>query len=133
MTPPEPTPELLFAAATVAVALWLSYRFGCWRGQRRRVALAREGDRRRLAGRLSEQWAPYEAGFPGAPDDAHFLGAPIDFVVFEGLTGGTLDEIVFVEVKSGRGKLTPRERAIREAVEGGRVSWLELRLPGAKD
>ena len=120
-------------AGGAAFGLWLAYRLGRWRGARRRSNLSAEGDRRRLAGRLSELWAPYEAGFPGSPDDAHFLGAPIDFVVFEGLSEGEVQEIVFVEVKSGRGKLTKRERAIRDAVAAGRVSWLELRLPGTED
>jgi predicted Holliday junction resolvase-like endonuclease len=115
------------------ITLWWAYRLGRWRGYRLRAAAGAEGDRRRLSGRLSELWAPYEAGFPGSPDDAYFLGAPIDFVVFEGLSEGALEEIVFVEVKSGAGKLTKRERAIRNAVSAGKVSWLELRLPGADE
>lgn len=120
-------------ACCALLALWFSFRIGKWRGARTRASASAEGDRRRIAGRLSELWAPYEAGFPGAPDDAHFLGAPIDFVVFEGLSEGEVEDIVFVEVKSGAGKLTKRERAIRDAVAGGRVSWLEFRLPGTED
>lgn len=134
MSPIELTPALQVAGAGAGLALaWLVYRIGLWRGGRLAASRSREGDRRRLAGRLSEMWAPYEAGFPGDPDDAHFLGAPIDFIVFEGLSDGDLKEIVLVEVKSGAGKLTRRERAIRDAVKDGRVSWLELRLPSADD
>lgn len=89
---------------------------------------ADEGARRQIAGRVAELWAPYESGFPGEIEDAWFLGSPIDFVVFDGLSDGALDEVVFVEVKSGSGKLTKRERMIRDAVTDGRVRWLEFRI-----
>jgi predicted Holliday junction resolvase-like endonuclease len=121
--------ELSVACASALVVAWLSFRLGRWRGKRASIEASREGDRRRVSGRVAELWAPYEAGFPGSPDDAHFLGAPIDFIVFEGLSEGEIEEIVFVEVKSGAGKLTVGERKIRDAIAAGRVSWLELRMP----
>lgn len=124
--------QLSLAGATTLALAWLCFRLGRWRGKRISIQSSREGDRRRLSGRLSELWAPYEAGFPGSPDDAHFLGAPIDFIVFEGLSEGEIEEIVFVEVKSGSGKLTVGERKIRDAISAGRVSWLELRMPARK-
>jgi predicted Holliday junction resolvase-like endonuclease len=34
---------------------------------------------------------------------------------------------VFLEVKTGAGALTARERQIREAIRSGRVEWDELR------
>ena len=78
-------------------------------------------------GRAYEQLVPYLPEFEERFDrcDARFLGAPIDFVVFDGLYGADEDlaEIVFVEVKSGRMSLNARERAVRRAVEEGRVRW----------
>ncbi len=121
--------DLSGLGAIAVLMAWFFFRLGKWRGRRSAMLASREGDRRRVAGRVTELWAPYEAGFPGSPDDAHFLGAPIDFIVFEGLTEGEIEEIVFVEVKSGSGKLTVGERKIRDAVAAGRVSWLELRIP----
>jgi predicted Holliday junction resolvase-like endonuclease len=42
--------------------------------------------------------------------------------------------VVFVEVKTRGAKLSPRERLVREAIEAGRVEWLELRAaPPARD
>ncbi len=114
-----------FAALTLT---WVAFATGRWMGRRTRIAASHEGARRQMAGRVAELWAPYTDGFPGEVDEAYFLGAPIDFVVFEGMSDGEIEEIVFVEVKSGDGKLTRRERMIRDAVIDGRVSWLEHRL-----
>lgn len=80
-----------------------------------------------IAGKVAEHLAPYFDGFPYNPKDARFLGSPVDLVVFDGLDQGALREIVFVEVKTGASTLTSRERAIRDAVKGGRVRWEEYR------
>jgi len=85
-------------------------------------------------GQLYEQLVPYLPDFEFNPKDARFLGRPVDFVVFDGLDEGELRRIVFVEVKTGGSKLTPRERLIRDAVREGRVGWKEIRSelhPGA--
>jgi predicted Holliday junction resolvase-like endonuclease len=78
-------------------------------------------------GRITEHFIPYLAGFPYNPKDARFLGTPIDFVVFDGLSEGEVESVVFVEVKAGKGALSTRERRVRDAVREGRVRWLELR------
>jgi len=73
------------------------------------------------------------------PSDAHFLGQPIDYVVFDGLAeardgvSSKPVEIVFVEVKSGNNALTPVERLVRAAVEEGRVSYHLISLGTSLD
>jgi predicted Holliday junction resolvase-like endonuclease len=81
-------------------------------------------------GRAAEQLAPFAAGFADRfdPADARFLGAPVDFVVFDGLARGALREVVLVEVKTGGGRLNGNERAVRDAVDGGRVGYELIRL-----
>jgi predicted Holliday junction resolvase-like endonuclease len=81
-------------------------------------------------GRAAEQLAPLYEGFAGRfdPADARFLGAPVDFVVFDGLAGGLLRQVVLVEVKTGRGRLNGNERQVREAVAEGRVGYELLRF-----
>jgi predicted Holliday junction resolvase-like endonuclease len=37
--------------------------------------------------------------------------------------------VVFIEVKTGDARLSAPERALKEAVEAGRVRWVEFRLP----
>lgn len=84
-----------------------------------------------VSGKALEVLAPLLPGFEFNPRDARFLGSPVDLVVFDGLTDGTVRSVCFVEVKSGRASLTARERTVRDAVADGRVSWHVLRLPGA--
>jgi len=83
-----------------------------------------------VSGKVQEHLAPLFPGFCAEfnPRDARFLGSPVDFVVFDGLDAGDVARVVFVEVKTGRSALSPRERRVREAVEAGRVEWRLLRL-----
>jgi predicted Holliday junction resolvase-like endonuclease len=86
-----------------------------------------------LKGRISEQMAPLLPEFPFSSADARFIGNPIDFVVFDGYTRvkddkGDMINIVLVEVKKGKGRLTREETLIKKAVEEGRVSWQTIFL-----
>ena len=81
-----------------------------------------------VSGKVSEHLAPYMAGFPYNPKDARFLGTPIDFLVFDGISDDDLREVVFLEIKTGGSNLTTRERRVRDAVVTGRVSWKEFRV-----
>jgi len=83
-----------------------------------------------VSGKVSEHLAPYMAGFPYNPKDARFLGTPIDFLVFDGISDDDLREVVFLEIKTGGSNLTTRERRVRDAVLTGRVSWKEFRVGG---
>ena len=105
-----------------------AYRLGRLVGSRRARSRSHEGSRRALAGKTAEQWSPYLPGFPGRVTEARFLGAPIDFVLFEGIDEGYVEEIVFVEVKSGRGQLSAVERSVRDCVLEGRIAWVEHRV-----
>jgi len=80
-----------------------------------------------IVGKVSEQLVPFLPGFGFNPKDARFLGSPVDLVVFDGLDEGTLRRVVFLEVKTGGAVLTTRERQVRDAVQGGRIEWVELR------
>ncbi len=47
---------------------------------------------------------------------------PVDYVLFEGLTvERKVKQITFIEVKSGRSRLSSVQRSVREAVEKGRI------------
>ncbi|MCL5730217.1 MAG: hypothetical protein M1165_01455 [Candidatus Pacearchaeota archaeon] len=81
----------------------------------REEAIARS--RSVLAGQFSEQLAPYLPDFPFNPSEARFIGKPIDFVVFHGMDEKKIDEVVFVEVKSGRSNLNSNEKNLRDAIK----------------
>jgi len=39
-----------------------------------------------------------------------------------------VEEIVFIEVKSGHSTLSPVERSVRDAIVQGHVRWVEYRI-----
>lgn len=81
-----------------------------------------------LRGQVAEHLVPMMEAFPWNPADARFLGHPVDYVVFDGLSDEEEElEIVIVEVKTGGARLTKREAAIRRAVEEGRVRFEVVR------
>jgi predicted Holliday junction resolvase-like endonuclease len=80
-----------------------------------------------LGGKFLEQLAPFLPGFKYDPTDARFIGSPVDFVVFDGLSKGEPGKVVFIEVKSGQSRLSKIERKVKEAVKGKRVEWEELK------
>ncbi len=82
-----------------------------------------------LGGQFSEQLAPYLPDFPFSPTECRFIGKPVDFIVFKGMDGKAIEEVIFVEVKSGKSTLSSQERALREAVKSGRVLWYEYAVP----
>lgn len=88
-----------------------------------------EKSRQVLAGQFSEQLAPYLPDFPYKPTEARFVGKPIDFIVFKGLDEKATEEIIFVEVKSGKAKTSPTEKKLKETVEAKKVRWEEYRIP----
>src|SRR3989344_5910981 len=82
-----------------------------------------------LGGLFSEQLAPYLPDFPYSPTEVRFLGKPIDFVVFKGMDGKKIDEVVFVEVKSGKAQLSKVEKSLKLAIENKNVGWHEYKVP----
>ena len=82
-----------------------------------------------LSGQFSEQIAPYLPDFPYKPTEARFIGKPIDFVVFKGMDEKKIDEVVFVEVKSGQSQLSKVEKTLKSAVENKKILWHEYKVP----
>lgn len=89
-----------------------------------------------LTGQILEQVAPYLPNFPCNPEDAKFLGRPVDFIGFVTskkdedlpLEERSISEILFIEVKSGSSTLTKREKEVKKAIESKRVKYIEYRI-----
>jgi predicted Holliday junction resolvase-like endonuclease len=89
-----------------------------------------------LRGKMAEQFAPLLPGFVYLPADARFLGDPIDYVVFDGysaLRDGKQEhpddlEVVILDIKQGRSRLSEGQRAIARAIEAGRVRFEVVRV-----
>jgi predicted Holliday junction resolvase-like endonuclease len=74
-------------------------------------------------GNAAQHLAPYmpEMIDRFAPGDWRFLGSPIDFVVFDGLSVGRVTRIVLVEVKTS-GPLSRKQSLIKAGIDAGAVS-----------
>ena len=124
---------IVLLAAFGGLALVLGFLF--WKARYTR-AVRLDAVQRSLAvtaGKVYEQLVPYLPEFRFNPKDVRFLGSPVDFVVFDGLSDGYVTRIVFVEVKTGDAELSTRERRVRDAVQEQRIEWHELRGPDAQD
>ena len=84
-----------------------------------------------ILGKVGEQLAPLLLllNYNLNPKDMRFLGSPVDYIVFKGLSQDNVDEIIFVEIKfKESSKLTPRQRSIKNAVERCRVRWMTVHI-----
>ena len=83
-----------------------------------------------ILGKVGERLAPVVAFKANGldPRDARFIGDPVDYVVFSGLKEGKPEKIWFVEVKTGKSKLSSVEKKIKSVVEAKKVGWKEIKL-----
>lgn len=88
-----------------------------------------------IKGQIAEQIAPYLPNFKYLPSDARFIGDPIDYLVINGYTNlkdgqGSPDdlEVVLIDIKSGKAKLSERQEAIQNSVRAGRVRFETIRI-----
>jgi predicted Holliday junction resolvase-like endonuclease len=80
-----------------------------------------------LGGKFTEQMVPFLPDFKYDPTEARFIGSPIDMIIFPGLAKGDPEEIVIMEIKTGKSaQLTPQQRKIRKLIEDGMVRWEEI-------
>jgi len=81
-----------------------------------------------VKGKFTEQLVPWLPGFQYNPSDARFLGSPVDFIIFDGMSEGALREIVFAEVKTGKSTLNQRERDISRVINEKKVSFQIIKI-----
>jgi len=86
-------------------------------------------------GKVTEHLVPFFPDFKYNPKDVRFLGTPVDFVVFDGLSdGGVLKNVTFLEVKTGKSAgLSNRERHVRDCIENRNVCYEVIRIKGGQD
>lgn len=127
---------IIAAVIVIAVAYWFGYKSGTFRRDKyweeqipeyRKDAIMKS--RAVLGGQFSEQLAPYLPEFEYLPTECRFIGKPIDFIVFKGADEKKIDEVIFVEVKSGNAKLNQHEKNLKETIEKKKVRWVEYRIP----
>ena len=73
-------------------------------------------------GKIGENMAPFFSGWPYDPNKFRFLGNPVDGIQFED------DEIIFVEIKTGKARLTNSQKSVKQLVQEGKVRFATFRV-----
>jgi predicted Holliday junction resolvase-like endonuclease len=82
-----------------------------------------------IRGQTAEHFAPFMMDSDLDPKDFRFFAAPIDFVVFDGMAkvregvAQDIEQIIFLDVKTGSSSLSKVQQAIKRAVDAGRVNF----------
>jgi len=91
---------------------------------------AAKRSRSSIKGKVGETWAPFLHDFPYNSEDCHFLGQPVDYLIFDWGPEKELKQIVLLEIKTGTATLSTRQRRVRDAIKDGKVIWDEYRIDG---
>ena len=73
-------------------------------------------------GKTMEQIAPFTNKYPYDTQKFRFIGTPIDGIQFNE------DEIIFVEFKTNKSKLSTIQKKIKKQIKNQRVGWMEYRI-----
>jgi predicted Holliday junction resolvase-like endonuclease len=71
-------------------------------------------------GMTMEQMLPFAKGYPYDPRGFRFIGDPVDGVQFND------DGVVFVEFKTGKARLSERQKKIEDNIAKGRVKFRKI-------
>ena len=131
---------VIVVSAVLGVVSYFLYKYSVrrafeeWREKElsREVERSLNAQRAIVKGQISEKLFPVISKHFGNVADFRFVGDPIDYVVFQGLSDqqsvNAKVDIKFVEIKTGSSKLNVSEKLVKDAVENGRVSWEEVHL-----
>lgn len=89
-----------------------------------RTLLSQKKSSETRLGQISEHLVPFLENCRHDPKQMHFLGNPIDYVVFNFDEGA----ITFLEVKSGNSKPSKRQKTIKNIIKSGRIFYEEIRI-----
>jgi predicted Holliday junction resolvase-like endonuclease len=125
--------DKLLAEKTEAIKKEYEALFEKWK-QVHEARIRRDAVQRSLAvtlGRVGEELAPLLIfkSYGIEPKDLRHIGTPVDYIAFKGLSEGRVDEIVFIEVKTGKStRLSGVEKEVEKAVEEGKVRFLVVNV-----
>ena len=85
-------------------------------------------------GKITEHLVPFSSHLEHFnPRDIRFIGSPVDLMIFDGATEKSdVIDIYFVEIKTGTGQLSKKQKAIRDAIDKHRVYWKAVLVPEFK-
>lgn len=85
-------------------------------------------------GKITEHLIPFSSHLAEFdPRDVRFIGSPVDLMIFDGATQKRdYIDIYLVEIKTGSGVLSKKQKAIRDAISNNRVHWKPIVVPEFK-
>ena len=85
-------------------------------------------------GKITEHLIPFSKHLEDFdPRDIRFIGSPVDLMIFDGATQKDDQiDIYFVEIKTGSGVLSKKQKTIRDAIENHRIHWKPITVPEFK-
>ena len=108
---------LLFLIALVLFILTLRYR---------RLYLGEKFNKSSISvkhGKFIENYIPWiKEIFPNDPQKFRFIGNPIDGMLFDD------NEVIFMEFKSGKSRLSKKQKNIKNLIKDKKVKWREIRI-----
>ncbi len=118
----------VFIILIFLVAVWL---FGLYRRQFKRTEALQIKYNKELSyrksseirlGKIGENLAPFVKGWPWDPNNFRFLGNPVDGIQFN------RNGIIFVEIKTGKARLSKSQKYFRDLVKAGKVSFATFKI-----
>lgn len=114
---------LLFALLSVLVARRHLGEVRKTKKQLHKIQKEKTASETRLA-KMAEYMMPFMDCWPYDPDKFRFLGHPCDGIQF------TDDSIIFVEIKTGKNKLSKSQKHLKHLVRKGNIRFATFRLDG---
>ncbi len=81
-----------------------------------------------LKGQISEQLSIFLPNFPYESSDCIFIGKPFDILVVDGLSKGEVQQIVLMDIKTGKSQLTFAQKQIKDCIEAGKMKFQKLTI-----
>lgn len=73
-------------------------------------------------GQVAEQLLPFLESWPYDPKDFRFIGSPFDAFQL------TNDKLLFVEIKTGKSRLSKKQEYVKKLVKEGKVEFVTVRI-----
>lgn len=103
----------------------LSFKVDAEKAKANNILSQKKSSETRL-GQISENLVPFLENFKYDPKTAHFLGSPLDYVIFD--TSSEDPAVIFLEIKTGNSKLSSNQKTIKNLIKAGKVRFEEFRL-----
>ena len=92
--------------------------------KRNEIVISQKKSSETRLGQVTEHIVPFLEDCRHDPKNMHFMGQPIDYLVFDFDQG----EITFLEVKTGNAQESKRQKMIKNIIKAGKVYYETMRV-----